>query len=56
MICVSLQVTTAPGVLPSHTAPAQRVAPKPDPEMVMGAAAVPDVGFNLVICGGGTML
>jgi hypothetical protein len=52
VICVSLQLTTVPNVLPSHTLPAPCVAPKPDPLTVTVEFAAPDAGEMLVTTGG----
>src|SRR5215831_15271471 len=52
IICVSLQFTTLPGVLPSHTAAEPRVLPKPEPTIVIVAFAPPDAGDTLVRAGG----
>ena len=49
---MSLQLTTVPNVLPSHTLPAPCVAPKPDPLTVTVEFAAPDAGEMLVITGG----
>jgi hypothetical protein len=51
-ICVSLQLTTAPGVVPSHTLPDPCVAPNPEPDIVTCTPAAPDVGERLVMLGG----
>ncbi len=47
--CELLQLTTDPGVLPSHTVP--DVAPKPDPKIVTCVPAEPDVGDTLMTLG-----
>ena len=49
---VSLQLTTVPAALPSHTVPAPCAAPKREPEMVTCVPAAPDVGDRLVMLGG----
>jgi hypothetical protein len=54
-ICVSLQLTTTPKVLPSHTVPVPCVVPNPEPEIVTWTPAAPDVGVRLVMVRG-TML
>ena len=49
--CVSLQVTTCPAALPSHTAPLPCVAPKPDPVKVTTAFGTAEAGSTLVRLG-----
>jgi hypothetical protein len=49
--CVSLQLTTVPYVLPSHTLPLPCVAPKPDPAIVTCVPAVAVVGVTLLMVG-----
>ncbi len=51
-ISVSLQLDTAPYVLPSHTAPVPGVEPKPEPETVTEVPAEPLDGETVVIVGG----
>src|SRR5208337_1952332 len=46
-ICVSLQVTTVPVVLPSSRVPLPCTVPKFEPEIVTGVPATPDVGETL---------
>jgi hypothetical protein len=54
VICVSLHVTTVPGVRPSHTNPVPCAAPKPEPEMTICAPAVADDVDRLVMVGSGS--
>jgi hypothetical protein len=54
VICVSLHVTTVPGVLPSHTNPVPCAAPKPEPEMTICAPAVADDVDRPVMVGSGS--
>ena len=49
--CVSLQLTTTPYVLPSHTFPLPWLAPKPVPVIVICVPAIPVVGVTLVMFG-----
>src|SRR5438477_4812157 len=49
--CVSLQLTTTPYVLPSHTFPLPWLAPKPVPVIVICVPAIPVVGVTLVMLG-----
>ncbi len=51
-ICVSLQLTTVPAALPSHTAPVPCAEPKPEPEIVTCTPAAPVVGETPVMVGG----
>src|ERR1035438_458076 len=48
-ICVSLQLTTTPGVLPSQTLPLPCVAPNPEPVMVTCVPATPVDGDTFEI-------
>src|SRR5439155_940764 len=50
-ICVSLQLTTTPYVLPSQTLPLPWLAPKPVPVMVICVPAIAVVGVTPVIFG-----
>ena len=50
-ICVSLQLTTVAGAVPSHTEPLPRACPKPEPAMVTCVPAVAVVGDTLPIEG-----
>jgi hypothetical protein len=50
-ICVSLQLTTVPGLLPSQTEPVPCADPKPVPEMATCTPAAPDVGETLEMLG-----
>jgi hypothetical protein len=51
-ICVSLQLTTVPKVVPSHTVPVPCVDPKPEPDIVTSVPAAPAAGDTLVSTGG----
>ncbi len=51
-ICPSLQLTTAPRAVPSHTVPVPCAAPKPEPETATCTPAEPDVGETLEMLGG----
>jgi hypothetical protein len=51
--CVSLQLTTTPFVLPSQTLPLPCAAPNPEPMIVTGVPAAPEVGERLVTFGTG---
>jgi hypothetical protein len=50
-ICVLPQITTAPGVLPSHTAPVPCTAPKLLPVIITVVPAAAEAGATLVIAG-----
>src|SRR5260370_999144 len=49
--CASLQLTTTPYALPSHTFPTPCVAPNPVPAIVTCVPAAPEIGVTLVIFG-----
>lgn len=51
-ICVSLQVTTTPGLVPSHTVAEPCSLPKPEPAIVTCVPAPPEMGDTRVITGG----
>jgi hypothetical protein len=53
VICVSLHVTTVPGVLPNHTVPVPCAAPKPEPETTICVPAVADAEDRLEMVGSG---
>src|SRR6266481_644 len=50
-ICVSLQLTSTPYVLPSHTLPLPWLAPNPVPVIVICVPAIAVVGVTLVMLG-----
>jgi hypothetical protein len=56
MICVSLQLTIPPSVLPSQTVPVPCAAPNPVPKIVTCTPPAPEVGVMLVTFGGGTIV
>ena len=53
VIWVSLQLTTAPKLLPKYTVPEPCVVPKPEPVIVTWAPAAPVFGDTLVMAGVG---